>query len=579
MRRVAGRQIGPRLTSFVVGIVVGLIAMCHVPASFAQVNNGAASPRLTRQAQQGRAIAQPPAPLPNGPGFQPNVPGAPLNGPAPQFVPAGPGLKESSLIANVQETEATMEVSLQRSKLVRTKLPVSRVSIVNPAIVEVVQFGPQEFELIGRQVGNTTMTLWFGGLNPEAPVLRYQIAVTRDNQAVDQRRLEYGELQKMVNELFPNSMVYLIPVADKLIVKGQARDSQEATQIMALIQGRAVGQNGQLIGGLGPFGGAAALPFPDSIGLPASSIVNLLDVPGEQQVMLKVRIAELSRTGLREMGVQYNAIFEHTTFFTSLLQGGSNVIATFDDGDVRLFLRAFSSNGVSKILAEPNLVTLSGHSASFIAGGEFAVPTVVGISGAQAATTQFRGFGTQLTFTPTIIDRDRIRLQVSPEFSSLNQANSVNGIPGLDTRAATTTVELREGQWLAIAGLMQEDQTGSNSRIPLLGDVPVLRAAFSNKQVRKGETELIVLVSPELVHPLEPEELPALLPGMEVTEPTGLNFFVQGHLEGDPDCHHRSTVWPQYADRIHAARKDGRPHGHYQRSEQFYFNGPHGFSD
>ena len=510
------------------------------------------------------------APQPNGPAAQaPGGPGGLI------VVPVEPVDKETALIADVQEAEATMEVNLARSKLIRTRLPVSRVSIVNPAVVELVQFGPQEFELIGRQVGQTTLTIWFGGLNPEAPVLRYQISVIRDPQAVDQRRLEYGELQKMVNEMFPNSMVYLIPVADKLVVRGQARDSQEATQIMSLIQGRAVNQNGQLIGGVGPYGGIAALPFPDSAGMPASSIVNLLEVPGEQQVMLKVRIAELSRTGLREMGVNYNAIFEHTNFFTSLLSGAPNVVATFDDGDVQLFLRAFSSNGVSKVLAEPNLVTLSGHSASFIAGGEFAVPTVVGISGAQAATTQFRGFGTQLTFTPTIIDKDRIRLQVSPEFSSLNQQNSVNGIPGLNTRAATTTVELREGQWLAIAGLMQEDQTGNNSRIPLVGDIPVLRSAFSNKKVTKGETELIVLVSPELVHPLEPEELPPLLPGMEVTEPTGWHFFAQGHLEGQPDCHHRSTVWPMYADQIHAAKM----HGHYQESEEFYFNGPHGFSE
>jgi pilus assembly protein CpaC len=305
----------------------------------------------------------------------------------------------------------------------------------------------------------------------------------------------------------------------------------------------------------------------------------MLEVPGEQQVMLKVRIAELSRTAVRDMGVSFSAIIGDNAFFTSVLAGAPNVTAIFDDGDVQMFLRAFASNGMSKILAEPNLVVLNGRTANFIAGGEFAVPTVVGVGGAQAATTQFRGFGTLLTFTPTIIDKDRIRLQVAPEFSALNSQNSVNGIPGLNTRAANTIIDLREGQWLAIAGLVQEDQTGANSRIPFVGDIPILRAAFSSKRVSKGETELIVLVSPELVHPIEPEDLPPLLPGGDVNEPRPCDFYINGHLEGeDPSCHHRQTVWPLYKDKIHHA-KEGRMIGRYQQVEDHYFSGPHGFSE
>jgi pilus assembly protein CpaC len=490
------------------------------------------------------------------------------------LAPGAPG-KVEALIADIQETETTMEVNLQRSKLLRTRFPVSRVSIVNPSVIEVVQYGPQEFELIGRAVGQTTMTFWFGGLE-QTPVLRYQVMVTRDPEAVDQRKLEYVELQKMVNEMFPNSMVFLVPVADKLIVKGQARDSDEATQIMSLITGRGVNQQGGLL--IGPIGGVAAAPFPDS-SLPTSSIINLLEVPGEQQVMLKVRVAELSRTALRDMSVSWNAIIGNNSFLVSLLSGSPNVVSVLRDGDVQIFMRLLSTNGMSKILAEPNLVTLSGHPASFIAGGEFAVPTIVGVSGASAATTQFRGFGAQLTFTPTVIDKDRIRLQVSPEFSQLNQANSVNGIPGLNTRAATTTVEMREGQWLAIAGLVQDEQTGTSSRIPFVGDVPVLRSVFGNKTVRRGETELIVLVSPELVHAIEPEELPPLLPGMEITEPNDLRFYLCGQLEGPPDCHHRSTVYPKYHDDIKEARRDTRHGRRYQKCQDYYLSGPHGFSD
>ena len=133
------------------------------------------------------------------------------------------------------------------------------------------------------------------------------------------------------------------------------------------------------------------------------------------------------------------------------------------------------------------------------------------------------------------MDKDKIRLQVAPSFSSINEGNTVNGIPGLDTRGVTTTVDLREGQWLAIAGLIQDQQAGSRARIPYLGDIPVLGAAFGRQEVRREETELVVLVSPELVHPLEPEQAPHLLPGMSVTEPTDHVYLLQ-MIEGVATC-------------------------------------------
>ena len=183
-----------------------------------------------------------------------------------------------------------------------------------------------------------------------------------------------------------------------------------------------------------------------------------------------------------------------------------------------------------------------------------------------------------LTFTPTVLDKDRIRLQVAPSFSSLNSENTVDGIPGLDTRSVTTTVDLREGQWLAIAGLLQDQQSGSKLRVPLLGDIPVLDAFFSRKEVKREETELIILVSPELVHPLEAEEAPAILPGMEVTEPGDWAFFVHGCYEGNPNCHHRSTVWPVHQRDLLRTRCEAKRQVHYQRREDYYIQGPHGFS-
>ena len=241
-----------------------------------------------------------------------------------------------------------------------------------------------------------------------------------------------------------------------------------------------------------------------------------------------------------------------------------------------------------KSLAEPTLVTLSGKPATFLAGGQFAVPTTVGVGGVQAATTTFQDFGTELQFTPTVIDKDKIRLQVAPTFSTLNQDVTVAGIPGLDTRTVTTTVDLREGQWLAIAGLIQDKQSGARSAVPFLGKLPILGRIFGSQQTTRQETELVVLVSPELVHPSEPEQVPLFLPGMEVTDPTDKEFFHHKQIEGNPKEYYRSTVWPAY---WHQLRKHGftgtdqiklgneKMHADFLRNQEYYIRGDHGFSD
>jgi len=485
--------------------------------------------------------------------------------------------KAQALVSGMMEPELTLDVDPRYSKLLTTKHPVSRISITHPDILEVVQFSPTEFELIGGATGETTFTMWFAGPNgqPDGQILRYLVRVFPNLAIEDRRKTEYGDLERKINELFPNSLVTLTPVADKLIVRGQARDSQEAMEILAVLRGE--GGEAQGAGGSPLAMGAAVQPYAGRGELPRSSIINLLDVPGEMQVLLKVRIAELSRSALRQMGTTLNLDFGDFSFNSTLGLNGA-VSAVLNTDDVRLTLEALSTNSYAKILAEPNLVTLSGHPAYFIAGGEFAVPVVVGVEGAAGISATFRGFGTQLAFTPTVIDKDRIRLQVTPSFSSLNHANSVEGIPGLDTRAVVTTVDLREGQWLAIAGLIQDQQEGSKVRVPLLGDIPVLDTLFSKRRVKRDETELLVLISPELVHPLEAEESPLILPGMEVTEPGDCAFFLAGAYEGRPSCHHRSTVWPIMQQQAWAARCESKRQPRYQQCEDYYIQGDHGFS-
>lgn len=495
--------------------------------------------------------------------------------------------KVTELVEEVITSELEFKVTKRRSKVLRMKQDIFRAAVADPTILEFVAFGSREIEIIGKETGSTTVTLWLGD-EGNAQVLSLLVTVTKDGAVDDRRRLEYSELADMINEMFPNSRVQLIPIADKLIIRGQARDEQEAVEIMSIVRENSQQLAGGFGGGSGganrnPVGaaGTAAQPFPDASTLPRSNLINMLTVPGEKQVMLKVRIAELKRSAVRELGADFS--FDIKEFMlSSALTGGGNILAsgTFSEGSFDLVLKALMTNGTAKILAEPNLVTLSGYPATFLAGGEFAVPTIVGVGGAQAATTTFKGFGTQLTFTPTVLDKDRIRLVVNPTFSTLNQENAVQGIFGVDTRTTSTTVDLREGQVLAIAGLLQEQQRGESVRIPFLGDIPGIGALVSNRSISRDETELLILVTPELVHPLEPEQAPAILPGMEVTEPIDLDFFLYGDIEGRPDCHHRSTVWPLYKSRMKRCGNQA----HYQAetmhsSQSYYVNGPFGFSN
>jgi len=492
--------------------------------------------------------------------------------------------KAAMLIEKILEPELQLTLKPTRSKFVTTKLPIRRIAITNPQVMEVTQFSPTQIELIGVNSGETTLTLWFVGPNNANHTLRYLVKVTHDELPDSTAKVEWGRLQSKINELFPNSQIQLIPIADKLVVRGQARDSAEVTQILNLLRQGGSGSSNQN-GSSGNLGGGQALEIPGADNLPNYRVVNLLNVPGEQQVMLKVRIAELTRSAVRELGTDFSIVKD--SFELAYSVGTTpNITAILDNADLSLFIQAFASNGHGKILAEPTLVTISGKTATFLAGGEFAVPTTVGVGGVGAVSTTFRGFGTQVNFTPTVLDKDRIRLQVASSFSSLNQDNAVSGIPGLNTRAVQTTVDLREGQWLAIAGLIQDEQGGSRGRLPYLGDIPLIGAVFGNQRISRNETELVVLVSPQLVHPMEADQVPLVLPGMGVTEPNDHDFFFRQQIEGDPNCNHRSTIWPVQRERIRQARKaaiqDAKmykksQHG-FQKHQRYYISGPQGFS-
>ena len=511
--------------------------------------------------------------------------------------------KEQALINRIYEPELLLRVEPSQSKIIRTNYLLQRTAISNPDIVNIQVFGENEIEIIGLQPGETTMTFWFDIPELGTQVLRYLVVVDSAQQQRREREARHRELQSRVNELFPNSQVFLFPVDDKVIVRGQARDSKEAAAIMVVLgqnqNGYGRGFNGQFSGspfysGFGGFGdagnGDSAQPNQNRSNA-NGNFINMLHVPGEQQVMLKVRIAELVRDSNRGSGFDFELLFDDFSV-SNLVSGGGNLTAILEDGDVQFFLRALATHGYGKVLAEPTLVTISGKTARFLAGGEFAVPTSVGLGGIGAASTTFRGFGTELQFTPTVMDKDLVRIEVSPSFSSLNADATVGGIPGLNRRSVDTTVDLREGQWLAIAGLIQDEQGGQRTRVPYLGDLPFLGGLFSSQDTSRFETELIVLVSPQLVHPMEEDQVPPLLPGMEVTEPTDDDFFIRNTIEGYSGFDHRSTVWPEVQRqqngvnrsniRPGAGRVSGRLRGRMRRfinAQNAYVCGYSGFSE
>jgi pilus assembly protein CpaC len=346
-------------------------------------------------------------------------------------------------------------------------------------------------------------------------------------------------------------------------------------------------------------------------------IINHVHVPGPRQVMLHVKIAELNRTAIRQLGVSWldpknqailgstiggaanisaiagapgvisqsasttgvgrNALSPITSTFGSGAQATStgNLFGIFNAGQFSIFLNALRTNQLAKILAEPTLMALDGQPARFLAGGLFPYPVPQSSSipgGTAVVTVQFANFGAILSFLPQILSDDVIRLDVEPVFSQLNFASGtqINGgtVPAIDQRSARTVVQLREGQTLAIAGLLQTTTNATSQRIPGLGDLPIVGPWFSFNFIDTVETELVVLVTPELVAPMERSEVPPG-PGDRVTQPNDYEFYFLGRIEGKLGREHRAAT----------AEFDPLNLMKHFRSENYWVIGPHGHAD
>lgn len=485
------------------------------------------------------------APAPQGhpgapPAFQPLPPAMPVDPANQPPVVADPHAGTHGAhpdVVSLPGIHSEVSVIQRRSQLIVTRSRIVQAAVADPSIIDIVQHSPTELSILGEGLGSTTLTIWFEN-NPEP--LIYLVKTLRDPSLDDQLRIDYGKLEQHIATHFPNSKVHLYPVSGKIIVKGQARDSQEAAQILEIIRGEVINQRGGLYG---PTTGielstAYANGRFNAADLASSNIINMLMIPGDFQVQLRVVIAELKRSELRQLATDIAVnINDGNAILSSALGGspGSTMQAIINNGDVSVFINALHTNQTGKILAEPSVVTLSGHDATILAGGEFAVPTIVGLGGASAQQTVFRGFGTSMVVTPTIIDKDLIRMRIRPELSEVNDANTSNGIPGLNTRRVDTTVELREGQSIMLGGLFSNQSLTNNRRIPFLSSIPGIGPAlFASKRSNQEETELLILVTPEIVRPLEADEVPPL-PGHEVTVPDDRSLYLRGMTQGPND--------------------------------------------
>jgi pilus assembly protein CpaC len=370
--------------------------------------------------------------------------------------------------------------------------------------------------------------------------------------------------------------------------------------------GGGTGGGGMGGGGGGGMGGGAG-------GRPGLMLINRVTVPGPRQVLLHVKIAEINRSATRSIGVSwlyargqsifgsaagnnaavsasatsaYNQVTNPLGFIrpttgtfgetgTAAPASNSPLFGVFDSGHFSLFIDALRTNALAKILAEPNLVALDGQPARFLVGGMFPFPVPQSSSipgGTAVVTVQFQRFGTILTFLPEILPNDVIRLDVEPVISQLNYAQTTQvgtgTVPSITERSARTVVELREGQTLAIAGLLQSLTNATSVRVPGLGDLPIVGPWFSNNSVETIEYETIVLVTPELVAPLDKHQVTEA-PGDRVYQPNDPEFYLLGRIEGKLGREFRATVGQQ--DPLNLMK-------HFQ-SERQWVVGPHGHAD
>jgi len=414
---------------------------------------------------------------------------------------------------------ANLTVGVGKSVILDIQALIKEYRVDGPEIADIFPLGPHEARLMGKTPGVTFLRLLQEGDRPYAVL---GVEVTPDMSG----------LKMKLHEILPDETgIKVTATQDSITLSGTVSGPGYMTQALALVQSYAPR---------------------DREGRP--KVVNLLEIAGVQQVMIEVRVSEMSRTLTKQLGFNFSTVSSSGKQFgvstlnslTSFPSGGfpanplsvsssvNGVLSFLGNGATwTAFIDALQENGLLRVLAEPTLITLSGKSANFLAGGEFPVPVPQpGITA--IVTIQYKPFGVGLNFTPTVLSDGRINMIIAPEVSELDfsQAVSLQGyiIPSITTRRVSTTVELADGQSFAIAGLLQEEIKEDIQKFPLLGSIPILGALFRSSSFTKSETELVILVTPHLVKPLDLSK--QTLPTDAFVEPDDFELYLEGRLEG-----------------------------------------------
>lgn len=414
-----------------------------------------------------------------------------------------------------------LAMTARKSMTLESQTPVKRVSLADEAIASAMVLTPQQIYLVGKIPGVTNLTLWD---DQDRVTAVFDIEVLPD----------INSLKERLYEMFPQEEnIRVTATHDSLTLSGTVSSTAVLSQVLEIANGYAPGEK------------------------ECRKVNNLLEVGGVHQVMLEVRVSEMSRTLIKRLGVNFSYLTDGGNGFgVSILDnlarvppgasGAGSVFGTTDNINLifrflgggatwTLFVDALNEQGLLRILAKPTLITLSGRSAYFLAGGEFPVPVPqAGTLGVPVITIEWKPFGVGLNFTPTVLNNKKISMEVAPEVSELDFSNALRlqgfVIPALTTRRVSTVVELADGQSFAIAGLLNDEYRQTLRKYPLLGDIPILGVLFRSNNFKKSETELIVIVTPRLVKPLDKTK--QTLPTDKYVEPNDFEFYLLGRLEG-----------------------------------------------
>jgi pilus assembly protein CpaC len=487
----------------------------------------------------------------------------------PRTAPPAPGSGFVAHIYDMAEAATRISVPLNKSVIIETSVPLQRVQAVSADIAYVQSISSMQLLVTGNTYGVTHVIAWTEAGDKHV----FEVSV----------ELDVAALNEALKKIEPVSTAEASSVMGNIMLSGRV-SGPETTRRMAQL---------------------AELFLPHKGNQPLGVVQNHLTVGGEQQVLLRCTVAEVNRTAVRALGINgFMAGDDFQDAFVVNQIGGLNPANIGAAGNVnvqnkipfltgsegiplretttlslgfprvqmQVFLRAMVDNSLLRILAEPNLVAISGETASFLAGGEFPIPVPQSGAATGAITIEYKEFGVKLNFTPVVLDHQRIRLRVAPEVSEqdFSAALQLQGfaVPGLTQRRAETTIEIGNGQTIAIAGLLDDEVRGVVSEIPGIGEVPVLGALFRSTEYRRRITELVILVTPEIIAPMNPDQVDPV-PGQFLTTPNDFELYALGLLEG-PELEEAAVP----ADALNTATPPRV--GPYTQTDELSIHGPWG---